>query len=167
MLTELSHLIYTTMKKLIFLTILIAAIGASGLSQIYEGENGLYYASNDLLYHGSYLEKYENGIPKMEMTLKNGLLNGYVKIYFESGKLNEVRAYKMGQKDGNWITYNENGVKTGEANYKNDKKDGIWLIYDENGTLRSEMFYIKGEKTGIWKQYNESGQLIAEQSFDN
>jgi len=148
--------------SLIF-TILILTI-LSGYAQQINEINGVYY-TNDKPYTGSYIANYDNGKPRIEMNLIDGLKNGAVKVYFENGELNEIRSYKRNIMDGTWLTYNENKVKVAEAHYLDGKKDGKWYIWDDNGKLIYELEYSAGEKTGTWKNYDKNGNLINERAY--
>jgi antitoxin component YwqK of YwqJK toxin-antitoxin module len=88
-----------------------------------------------------------------------------VKVYFDSGKLNEIYSYKNNLMDGLWLTYNEKGIKTAEANYFNDKKHGSWKVWDDNGKLIYLMNYMNGAKSGTWIKYNAKGEEIERKSY--
>jgi antitoxin component YwqK of YwqJK toxin-antitoxin module len=135
-------------------------------AQLMRVENAKYFDSNHNLYTGKYEEFYDNGNKKLEMYLNNGELDSVTILYFENGKINELRSYKKGLMHGKWETYNSKSVKLAEAWYRNDKKDGIWRIWDENGTLRYEMPYSNGIKIDTWKIFNEKGELIDQKKFD-
>ena len=134
-------------------------------AQIMEGENGLYYADNNTLYNGQYEEFHDNGNLKLEMDITNGLVDGTVKLYNESGIVKEIRTYKEGQMNGKWVTFSADGQKTSEVHYLNGKKHGTWHIWGENGALRYEMQYNKGKRTGKWVQRDGQGNLISEKQF--
>jgi len=98
-------------------------------------------------------------------SIKDGLLDDSTTIYYPSGTVKEMRAYKEGQKHGTWTTWNAFGKKTAEASFKNGKKDGFWYVWDENGVKRYEMFYEKGEKKGVWIIRDENGNIISRDEF--
>jgi antitoxin component YwqK of YwqJK toxin-antitoxin module len=152
--------------KYILSTILFIAISLHASAQIKRVENAKYFDSNHDLFTGKYDEFYENGNKKLEMYLKNGEQDSITILYFEDGKINEIRSFKQGLMHGKWETYNLKGQKLAEAWYRNDKKDGIWKIWDENGILRYEMPYSNGVKTGNWKIYNEKGELVDQKTFE-
>jgi antitoxin component YwqK of YwqJK toxin-antitoxin module len=135
------------------------------IAQDIRESGGIYYA-NSKPYSGVYTSRFDNGNTRMTMNLEQGLKNGETRIYFESGKLNEICSYKNNLMDGTWVTYNESGMKVAVANYKDGKKHGEWKIWDDQGNLIYEMNYLNGEKTGKWKRYDAStGDLISERNF--
>lgn len=97
--------------------------------------------------------------------IKNGLLNDSTVLYYPSGAVKEVRAYKDGQKHGTWKSWNETGVQTALASFTDGKKDGPWNIWDDNGIKRYEMFYTNGEKSGVWIIRDEKGVEISRDEF--
>ena len=113
------------MKKL---TILIAGLMFTALAhtQIYVDNDmeGLYFTADYSMYSGIHKEMYDNGNLRLEASLNNGVLDGETRLYFENGRLQEVRNYKSGRMNGLWETFNTEGVKTAQAFYKHGKKDG-------------------------------------------
>jgi antitoxin component YwqK of YwqJK toxin-antitoxin module len=149
------------------LTITLLSISLSSFAQIEREESAKYFDSKHNLYNGKYEEFYNNGNVKRVMFLKNGEQDSTTLLYFDNGKINEIRSYKNGLMHGKWETYNSKGQKLAEAWYSNDKKDGIWKIWDENGILRCEMNYSKGYRTGNWILYNEKGELLSQKQYSS
>jgi antitoxin component YwqK of YwqJK toxin-antitoxin module len=152
------------MKRLIPLALIIFSLNVN--AQLIRVENAKYFDSKHDLYTGHYEEFYENGNKKLEMNLRNGEQDSTTILYFEDGKINEVRSYKNGLMHGKWATFSTRGEKIAEAWYRNDKKDGIWYIWDEKGVLRYVMPYSNGVKTGMWKIFNEKGEIVIEKTFE-
>ena len=127
-----------------------------------------YYYKNELLYTGTHITYYEDGGGgmQMEMSVRNGLLNGLTRVLYPSGMQKEQRYYSDGEMDSLWINWSEKGVILGEARYKKGVKDGFWHIWDENGVKRYEMFYREGQKAGTWFMWDENGKLISEKKYD-
>ena len=140
-------------------------ISAATTAQVTIDEDGLYLNEHNELYTGTYIEFHTNGNKRIELSLNKGIVDGPVTLYFESGKVSEIRSYRKGKMDGTWSTWSEDGVKIGLANYKSNVKHGEWFIWDEQGTLRFEMHYTNGKKTGTWKMYNEEGVLVSEEEM--
>ena len=151
------------MKKLVlFVGVLLLAItvNAQNLQEV----DGIFYQDSQP-YSGTYLTYFENGNLKMETNFLEGMKDGECKLYFEDGKLNEVRSYRNNEMHGTWLTFNNMGVKVAEASYKNGKKDGNWFVWDEDGSLKYELCYKDGEKTGVWKSYDAMGVVINERDY--
>jgi len=148
------------------LACILIFISVVSSAQVTIDEDGLYHNENNELYSGKYIEFYTNGNKRIELSLKKGIVDGPVTLYFESGQISEIRSYDQGKMDGTWSTFNAEGVKIGVANYRDNVKHGEWFIRDDAGTLRFEMHYTDGKKTGTWKMYNEMGELVSEETME-
>ena len=146
--------------------IVLLLISLNIYGQIVRVENAKYFDTKHNLYNGKYEEFFDNGNKKLVMFLKDGKQDSTTILYFEDGKINEIRSYKNSLRHGKWETYNSKGQKLAEAWYRNDKKDGIWRIWDENGTLRYKMPYSNDERIGEWFIYNEKGEILDQKIFE-
>ena len=90
------------------------------------------------------LENYnEKGVVDARAEFKNGVMDGYSKLYYPSGKL------------------------LSEVNFKNDKEEGLMKAYYENGKLQGEATYKNGQLDGVAKLYDENGKVVEEATFKN
>ncbi|MCB8964066.1 MAG: toxin-antitoxin system YwqK family antitoxin [Bacteroidales bacterium] len=150
----------------IIITLSVLLIPFFGYSQdsIIEN-NGKYYTQTGALFTGLHQTWYSNSTIKSELPIAEGLLNGEVKIYLETGKLNETRQYAKGIKNGKWETWNADGRKISEAHFLNGQKHGQWKIWDDAGNLRYDMTYTNGKKSGLWIIYNEQGEKVSQKEY--
>jgi len=132
--------------------------------QAQQGADKLYYDKDGRLFTGITRDYYPDSALHAEFEIQNGVLSGS-KVYFNNGKLEEIRSFREGMMHGKWEKWNQQEVKIAEANYTDNLKDGKWYIWDENGTLRYDMTYIKGEKSGVWMMYDEKGKVISQKSY--
>lgn len=65
---------------------------------------------------------HDNGNLAFEIPMKNGAINGEVKIYYENGKIKEIIPVKNGKKEGIGREYNETGKIIKEVLYKDDEE---------------------------------------------
>jgi antitoxin component YwqK of YwqJK toxin-antitoxin module len=151
------------MKKLFAIALLGLSLTAS--AQKIREEDGVYYDSLNKPYSGIYIERYPEGNIRIEMTLKDGIKDGIIYLFFDNNKVHEIRSYRTGNMHGTWITFNAKGKKVGEANYSNNLKNGKWYIWDDNGVLRYDMTYLDGQKSGIWIKYDEQGNLLETKKY--
>ncbi|HDP75444.1 MAG TPA: hypothetical protein ENN49_06175 [Bacteroidales bacterium] len=86
--------------------------------------DGKYYDSNGNPYSRRYTLYYNNENIKVDATIANGLPNGEMKLFYSTGKIQEIRTYSLGEKDGYWEKWNEKGIKVSEANFVKCKKHG-------------------------------------------
>ena len=154
-------------SRKIVLAVFVLFLAIAAHAQVTQGTDGLYYGKDDQPFTGKYAEYYDDSAKKAEYSFVNGYKDGISTLYFQNGKINEIRAYNNGLKHGTWITYNDKGIKIGEANYSRDKKNGKWYVWDDNGVLRCEMTYQDGNKVGTWYIYDDKGKLKATKNFDN
>lgn len=154
--------------RFVFMFLLTLLIGGDLVAQRDELEyRDGYYFKNGMLYSGTHITYYEDGMVQMEMKVLNGLLDGVTKVFYPNGTQKEQRWYHEGEMDSLWINWSEKGIKVAEARYKKGIKDGYWYIWDEKGVLRYQMFYREGKKAGIWYIWDEKGKLISEKNYDS
>ena len=65
---------------------------------------------------------HDNGNLAFEIPMKNGAINGEVKIYYENGKIKESVSVKNGKREGVARKYSETGKVIKEVLYKDDKE---------------------------------------------
>ena len=74
-------------------------------------------------------------------------MDGTIKNYNEvTGKLETEGELKNGKVEGTMKVYYPNGKIQMEANFKDDKLEGIVKRYDESGKITSEEFYKNGNR---------------------
>ena len=109
---------------------------------------------------------YLNGNPQMEgfwSDLKNELLEGETKWYFENGKLSEVTTYRDGLKHGLSKTYIENGDLKTEGTYEHK--------FPVNGTFITpctdcDVSLYENEKKIATYRYYKNSTIIAQKSTE-
>jgi len=87
----------------------------------------------------NYIDRYPNGIKKMEGKLFNGKRQGKWIAYYESGIKWSEGMFRDGLREGDAIVYYENGKKKLEGKYRANKKIGIWKVWEEDGVLVQEV----------------------------
>lgn len=145
---------------------------------------------------GKWMWFYENGNIWREEFFLNGLEDGMVTEYDDTGKVISKGEYEGGEKEGFW--FYEAGDNREEGNYKAGKKDGGWkeyylttgnfdknsplsflgkfvdgfpdgkhVYYYPNGKKKIEGKYITGVKDGEWHWFNEEGLPVLTILFEN
>ncbi|MEP7109585.1 MAG: toxin-antitoxin system YwqK family antitoxin [Ferruginibacter sp.] len=97
-------------------------------------ENDAWHFHN-IPYSGKYIDYYNSGRKQNEGTLKDGRLNGELKIYYQNGQLGSACNYKEGMADGVKIEYYSNGALNQKRVLKEGRDDGVWERYFPNGQL--------------------------------
>jgi antitoxin component YwqK of YwqJK toxin-antitoxin module len=151
------------MSKLFTLLLILCAF-FSGAQNIELRDDGFYYQYNKL-YSGRCRETNDSGRLIANLSIRKGKLNGKNLMYYENGKIKELRHYKNGMKSGSWLSWDDQGNRMASAHYLKDEKNGIWSIWDNKGQLRYHMRYRNGVKTGTWFMFDERGKLVSKKKF--
>lgn len=113
------------------------------------------------------INTYKNNKLIAKSTVKNGMTDGPVETYYETGELRSTVNFKKDKKEGIEIFYDKKGNVIVEQPYKNGKLHGTLRRYSENNTLIEEGEYSKGKKDGKYNFYDENGNLVQSQEYDD
>lgn len=89
------------------------------------------------------VNRYPNGVKKMEGKLVNG------------------------KRQGKWIAYYENGIKWSEGVFVDGLREGNSIVYYESGKKKMEGKYHENQKVGLWKVWEEDGSLVQTINMDS
>lgn len=92
--------------------------------------------------------------------------DGFVKFYFQGGKLASEGTMREGKPDGYWKTYYENGVLKSEGNRRNFMLDSVWKFYDDSSRLLVSITYGGDKKNGLKTTYRQ-GEVTSENYVDD
>lgn len=140
---------------------------------------------------GLWVDFFDDGKIKSEITYQNNLPNGVYKEYNPDGRLVKVERYEFGKLKA--VAKNLDSIKLTELKvekkyypdgklkavlvYKDSIYYGTQLFYDRQGNIRAEIYNEVGVKTaegpvdtakvryGTWKLYYENGKLQAEGNY--
>jgi tetratricopeptide (TPR) repeat protein len=127
--------------------------------------DGKVYTKDKVLYSGEFFLNGNTGKLRVKGAIKNGLPNGIITGYFESGKKNFELTLKDGKKDGPAREYFENGNLKSEVNKVDDKDDGKILTYYETGEKHTEANFNKGVQVGDYIEYDKQGKVTRKLEF--
>jgi len=100
--------------------------------------------------------------------LVDGYRDGTFTYFFDDGKkIKEVRNYKRGKFNGDFITYLENGNIYSTKKYKMDKYDGLKTQFHRDGTKEIEEEYNNGVRIGTYKCWNQKGKISTTYNLKN
>ena len=120
--------------------------------------------TNFLIIYKSYLQTFKrDGVVEHRNT--KGQLDGEI-ISFKHGLVEKTTHFSNGLKEGNMIEFYETGKIKHETFFKNDIADGDEYFYYPNGKLNyhGKLFY--GKRYGDLNWYNPLGKLDSYASFD-
>ena len=83
-----------------------------------------------------------------EETYKDGLRDGYKRLYFNNGKLHEKYNYSQGDFEGPFIVYHANGKVKEKGLFKNDELQGKVEEFNADGSPLSVEQYSLGNRHG-------------------
>lgn len=104
--------------------------------------------------------KYQDGILLEKLNYINGVVNGWVTIYYKSGKINYSIHYLKNKQTGKQYQYYENGQLKSSSNFKNGKLIGSSMWYTEDGILDLYMAYDVYGNCFSTFNFNKSGNII-------
>lgn len=85
---------------------------------------------------------YSGGKPQFEYEMKDGMLNGAFKAYYENGNI------KM------------------KGRFDSNQKMGVWTFWDENGTKRIKRNYLDNYSFELINEWSSDGKPIASKLID-
>lgn len=87
---------------------------------------------------------YDKDGQKTEVTnYQNNMKHGKYESYFQNGNLEISQIWNDGVKEGEVIGYYESGEVLFRGQYLNNEKKGVWRFYDTFGKVTSERIYEK------------------------
>jgi hypothetical protein len=115
----------------------VADTGFTGIKQ--------FYSKNFLSYEAEY---------------KNGVRNGLMKTYYQSGKLRQTFHYVNGMREDTAIWYHEDGVIFRKTAFKRDSMNGMQIQYYKSGKVRARLEYVDGLRKPYLEEFREDGRKI-------
>lgn len=103
---------------------------------------------------------YSNNLLVSEITFKNGVKQGEMKIYYQGGQLHNTLWYENGLREDSAKWYYLEGQVFRSTPYKHDTIDGTQKQYYRDGRLKAKLHYIKGLRTPLLEEYTRDGKLI-------
>lgn len=85
------------------------------------------------------VERYPNGLLKLQGELLGGKRHGVWVFYYENGKKWSEGKYRNGVRYGYSTVYYENGKKKLAGEYENDLRVGVWQVWNDDGSLAAEI----------------------------
>lgn len=117
----------------------------------------------------SYSENYINSNLKIEMNIKDGLLNGVKKYFYDNGNLKYDVEYSNGKRNGKFNLYRESGQIIKSESYNDGRRQGEYLSrsFYQNGNVHIEIkssnnsFY-----SGVHKEWYSNNIIKEEVDYD-
>ena len=98
----------------------------------------------------------------MEAFYKDGLYDGRMTVYAESGSVARVTDYISGKKHGPSVSYYPTSELFEEASFAEDMQCGVMTQYYQDGTKKYERHFDLDGKAVREVTYNTSGQVISD-----
>lgn len=98
-------------------------------------------------------------------TVTNG--SGDFTAYWYNGNRREQGRYRVGVKDGTWMTWYVSGTLESEIGYKRGVQDGVERSWFKNGVVGGERYYVRGIRDGIYFGNYSDGRIAFKYRFSN
>jgi hypothetical protein len=95
-----------------------------------------------------------------EVTFRNGVREGIMKSFYESGRLRQEFTYKSGLRQDSSVWYYEEGQVFRTTPYINDTINGVQKQYYRNGKLKARLGFSKGYRTTALEEFTPEGKRI-------
>jgi hypothetical protein len=95
-----------------------------------------------------------------EVTFRNGVREGLMKSFYQSGKLRQSFIYRNGLRQDSVIWFYEEGQVFRTTPYINDTIDGIQKQFYRDGKLKARLTYRKGLRTPTLEEFTPEGKLV-------
>ncbi len=109
----------------------------------------------DGLSDGKLIEYSDSGMVITEGSYIDGIENGLWKLNY--GDFKEIGKYVDGKKDSLWKSWYNNGILSFEGKFIDDNPNGKQIYYWDNGKIKEEGYYVMGKKEGVWVKYDYEG----------
>jgi hypothetical protein len=95
-----------------------------------------------------------------EITFRNGVREGVMKSFYQSGKLRQSFIYRNNIRQDSSIWFYEEGQVFRITPYINDTIEGIQKQYYRDGKLKARIGYRKGFRTTFFEEFTKEGKRI-------
>jgi antitoxin component YwqK of YwqJK toxin-antitoxin module len=151
-----------TLFFILFLAILLVVPGCTGKSGSGNPKQSAdTIAVKDTGYTG--IKQYMSGQYRiMDVTFKNGVRDGLMKSYYESGKLRQTFWYVNGLRQDSARWYYLEGQVFRATPYINDTVDGLQVQYYRTGKVKARLGYKKGFRTPFLEEFAVNGMKVTD-----
>ena len=96
-----------------------------------------------------------------------GRENGTWKFWYRNGQLKEEANFIEGMLNGSVVYYYESGQKEKEGYFWYDKPDSLFQEWYSDGRLKSKGSFNRGMREGVWEYYYPDGTLWKREEVKN
>jgi len=115
----------------------------------FDEETNTYFSKRDnsMLFSGTCITCYRNGVLQEKMTIVDGKRNGKDTSYYNSGCPQSIQNFSAGKLSGTSIVfYDSTGRKEREITHLNNQVNGIYILFENNE--KSDTIYLENYKNG-------------------
>ncbi len=95
-----------------------------------------------------------------EVTFKNGVREGLMKSFYQTGEVRQTFWYKNGLREDSAKWYYMEGQVFRSTPYKHDTIDGIQKQFYRNGRVKAKLGFMKGFRTPYLEEFTPDGKLV-------
>ena len=95
-----------------------------------------------------------------EVTFKNGVREGLMKSFYQTGEVRQTFWYKNGLREDSAKWFYVEGQLFRSTPYKRDTIDGVQKQYYRSGRLKAKIGYSRGLRTTYLQEFTPEGKLV-------
>jgi len=114
---------------------------------------------------GRCIDSFPAGGVRFDFQLKNGMLHGESKLFYENGKLCEQCTYQNGKRQGTMRGWCDCGPLLYEINYTDGIPNGPTYRYADDGKMVIEQNFVMGMPQGKFIEWYLNGNKKVEQNY--
>lgn len=120
--------------------------------------HGLLFQPNTMKpFSGTARDFYAKGEKRLEVSIKEGKIDGKVKEWARNGKKVSESNYVAGVQSGMETQWYASGQKKLEINYVNGAPEGVCIEWFKNGAKKSEGYFTNGKENGEHRWWYNDG----------
>jgi len=117
--------------------------------------------------NGKCIEYYPNEKKKKKFFYNDGVQEGKVTVWDESGYMLREFIANNHIANGEYLEFFEDGTTSFSVSFRNDSLNGPAVYYHENGKIAQEGSFSKSLKVGKWTYYNNIGEELGTETYRN
>lgn len=105
---------------------------------------------------------YSQNLLTYQATFKNGVREGLMTTFYESGKIRQTFWYKNGVREDTAVWYHEDGKIFRKTPFRNDSMNGVQIQYYKDGKVRAKLEFRDGLRLPYLEEWSSSGNKITD-----
>ena len=143
-----------------------AKVPVAGVGDVDTRDGRVWVKGTNVPYSGQLRETYTNGVVKAEATIRDGRMEGLMRGYYDSGRLQVEETFVAGVSDGVRRKWYPDGTPKSKEEISRGQLHGAYERYHANGQLAERATYREGQPDGVAESWDEAGRAVARVRFE-